>query len=124
MSNQNGQLFGVETEDVKPKPLPTIAQFVKKTKQPKRLPIETVSIIWLPSQFNNITLQTAHFRVIISEENPLYKPLLESLRNEDSECCGIRVRITDWNIPKYQLEEAKGDRRKWEKLGKNGLKWK
>ena len=123
MTSDNGQLFGVETEDVKPPPLPTIAQFVRKTKEPKSKPILTVSIVWLPGQFNNITLQTPEFRVIITPNNPLFEPLLSSLTNEDSEPIGIRIRITDWRTPKYQLEEAKGDNRKWVKLGQNGLKW-
>lgn len=115
-------LFGVEVQDAKqPKP-PTIAQFIKRTKRPKTNVKSIVQLCWLPGKFNNFTLQTERFRVIVSEKHPFYAGLSEFFANSETAETPIGVEITDWDKGSYMLYEPKQNGM-WQELGNSGYRW-
>lgn len=124
MTETTNSIFGKESSDVKPPKLPTISQFVKKTKQPRSKPLNVVEIIWIPGQFDNYTLQTKLYRVIIVPNHPFYEALGDIFRDEGIYAPVISIRITDWDKPSYMLEESKGDKRGYEPLSTLGYKLK
>jgi len=116
-------LFNTEAKDVKPEKLPTLAQFLKRNRQQKRLLTQKVLLIWLPGKFNNFTLQTEHCRVIVSPKHPLYGHLraFDTAGNESNEI-GFNLEITDWSEGSYMLIPH-GRNGSWSELGKSGIVW-
>lgn len=115
-------MFSQEYETPKPKRPPTIAQFVKKTKEPKTKPLDVIELVWLPDKFDNVTLQTGKYRVILSDEHPLYQAVQDFLAEDRNVELAIGIRITDWKEGKFTLEEAKS-RGMWKSIGKNGFRF-
>lgn len=115
-------LFGVEAKDAKPDKVPTIAQFVKRTKKPKANVKCIVEVVWLPGKFNNFTLQTARFRVIITPKHVFYNPLREFFANSETAETPIGVEISDWNSGSYMLYEP-ANKGLWQELGSAGYRW-
>lgn len=116
-------LFNTESQDVKPEKLPTLAQFLKRTKETKSKIQSRVTLIWLPGKFNNFTLQTEYYRVIISPKHPLYGHLraFNNAGNESNDI-GFDIAITDWTKGSYMLvpNERNGN---WTEIGESGLRW-
>lgn len=123
MSFDTGRLFGVETKDVKPEKLPTIAQFVRRTKEPQSKPIHKVELVWLPGKFNNFTLQTQHYRVVISSQHPFYGLLRDFFADQDTAETPIGIRITDWSHGSYMLEKPDRTLGMWQELSTSGYRW-
>lgn len=122
MSKSLPNIFGVETNDVKPPKLPTIAQYVKQNKEPKSKPLDTIQIVWIPGKFDNFTLQTGKYRIIITPNHPFYKSLGDIFRDEGIHAPVMATRITDWKLASYMLEESKGDNRMYKPIGTMGYK--
>lgn len=122
MPAKKNTIFGVEAKDVKPDKLPTIGQFVKRTKQDDYDSDGVVEIIWRPGKFRNFTLQTDAFRVIVSDKHPFYGGLsqLFGLDEPTSGCIGIE--IVDWQKGSYMLIEPI-DAGHWETIGQSGYRW-
>lgn len=122
MTEYLDNIIGVETKDVKPPKLPTIAQFVKQTKKPSSNPSLVIEIIWIPGKFDNYTLQTGKFRAIITPNHPFYKALGDIFRDQGIHAPPLKLRITDWETASYMLEESKGDKRVYKPMGNYGFK--
>ena len=115
-------IFGVEAEDVKPEKLPTISQYVKRTKKPKATVKRVVDLCWTPGKFDNFTLQTDLFRVIISNKHPFYRGLQEFFANRETAETSIGIQISDWDKGSYMLYEPK-ESGMWQELGNSGYRW-
>ena len=115
-------LFGVESQDVLPGKLPTISQFIKKNKKPANNIRRPVSLCWIPGKFDNFTLQTDRFRVIINRNHPFYTPLQEFFANSETAETPMSVEITDWDKGSYMLTENKS-RGMWQAIGNSGYRW-
>jgi hypothetical protein len=115
-------LFGVETKDVKPDKLPTIAQFIKRNRKPKSNVKSTTQIVWIPGKFDNFTLQTQRFRVVITPKHPFYPALSEFFANSETFETPIGVEITDWDKQSYLLYEP-NEKGMWQELGDSGYRW-
>lgn len=115
-------IFGVQTEDAKPEKKPTIRQFVKANKKPKTTIRECVNVCWLPGKFDNFTLQTDRFRVIITPNHPFYGGLQSFFADSNTAETSISVEITDWDKGAYMLVESKV-RGLWQELGGSGYRF-
>jgi hypothetical protein len=122
MSFITSDLFGVETKDVKLEKLPTLAQFVKRTKEPKSKPLHVVELVWLPGKFDNFTLQTQYYRIIISSKHPFYRHLRSFFADSQTAEIPVAVRITDWQQGSYMFEQPKSNG-VWRELGVSGYRW-
>lgn len=123
MSFDTSKLFGVETKDAKPEKKPTITQFIKRTKEPKNKPISLVEVVWLPGKFDNFTLVTDSYRVIISSKHPFYNLLSQFFGDSSTAETAIGVRITSWTDGSYCLEEPKNCSGLWQELGSTGYRF-
>lgn len=106
-----------------PKKVPTLAQFLKKTKEPKSKPYNTVELVWLPDQFDNVTLQTQNYRIVLGDNHPLYKATIEYFQSESTLDTCFRIQIADWSKGTFEITQGK-ERGTWAKAGKNGYRWK
>lgn len=122
MSFDTTKLFGVEARDAKPEKLPTISQYLKRTKEPKSKPLSLVTLVWLPGKFDNFTLNTNLYRVIISPKHPFYGLLRDFFADSSTAETPIAIRITDWKLGSYQLEEPKSVGM-WQELSTSGYRW-
>lgn len=115
-------LFGVEAQDVKPEKLPTIGQFVKRNSKPKTNVKLITKLCWLPGKFDNFTLQTERFRVIITPKHPFYRGLQDFFANSETAETPIGIEITDWTRGAYMLYEPQ-QKGMWQELGNSGYRW-
>jgi hypothetical protein len=75
MPSKQPSLFGTSFEEPPKEKLPTLLQYLKRTKDVEYPLLRRIDFIWLPGSFSNYTLQTSDFRIAISSGNPLYKLL-------------------------------------------------
>lgn len=123
MSFDTSKLFGTEAQNVKPEKLPTISQFIKRTKEPKSKPLNKVELVWIPRKFNNFTLQTSQYRVIVSSKHPFYGLLRDFFADSNTAETPIGIRITDWQKGSYMLEQPAKTYGLWRELGSSGYRW-
>lgn len=121
-------MFNEDFEPAKKEKLPTLSQYLKK------LPANTkelqqnfqVDIIWTPGTFDNFTLQTHKFRLIIPKEHALYKHLSEAMENEAgfNVYGSFGISVSDRKNGKFTLAPRPKDKGQWERLSDNGFKFK
>jgi hypothetical protein len=80
-------------------------------------------LVWLPGKFNNFTLKTDSFRIIVTPSSKLYEGLREFFAGISDASCGIRVTITDWKRASFSLSELPEDNGVWESIGESGYRW-
>ena len=115
-------IFGVEANNEPREKKPTIAQYIKANKKPKARVRRVVDLCWLPGKFDNFTLQTDLFRVIITPRNVLYSGLQEFFANCETAETAIGVEIADWDKGSYMLYEPR-EKGLWAELGNSGYRW-
>jgi len=115
-------LFGISTTDAKPEKKPTIRQFIKANKKPRTNIKCTVNLVWTPGKFDNFTLITDRFRVIITPKHVFYGGLQEFFANSQTAENPIGIEITDWDKGAYMLYEPK-EIGCWGELGDSGYVW-
>lgn len=89
--------FGTYSVEI-PEKLPTFLQYLR-TASPKGIEGKTkfsVEIIWLPSTFDNVTLQTHAFRYVATPKNPLYQDVLDFVEAIDSVKNPLSIVITSF----------------------------
>ncbi len=114
-------------ETPKPTPTPTFLQYLRtigkgvegKTKF-------QVDIVWTPSKFNNVTLQTHAFRYQCDENHPLFSEMQVYISDEFTKGVSPRLNIVIVSIENREIEiiedfKVKGQ---WEKMGGNAYKYK
>jgi len=107
----------------KPKKVPTLSQYLKKTKEPKSKPFNSVELVWLPDQFDNVTLQTQNYRIVLGDNHPLYKATIEYFQSEGTLDTNIRAQVTDWAKGTFEISPG-SEKGNWAKAGNNGYRWK
>jgi hypothetical protein len=123
MTFDTSSLFGIEANDVKPEKLPTLGQYLKRNKEPKSKPLHTVRLVWIPGKFDNFTLQTDVYRIIVNPKHPFYQLLSQFFGDPSTAEIPIAIRITDWAKGSYQLEEPKRENGVWGEIGTSGYRW-
>lgn len=106
---------------------PTFFQYLKSAH--KNIEGKTkfgVEIIWLPSKFQNVTLQTHAFRYICNEDHPLYNESIEYCSTLDGSNMRQRLDITIDSIENKKITVSESTRKsgQWEKLGQTAWKFK
>lgn len=89
--------FGTYSPEL-PEKLPTFLQYLR-TASPKGVEGKTkfaVEIIWLPSTFDNVTLQTHAFRYVATPKNPLYQDVLDFVETIDNVKHSLSIVITSF----------------------------
>lgn len=87
-------VFNQTYENPKPAKLPTLKQWLKTTPKNKTTGYFHVDTIWVPGTFDNYTLQTGVFRLIITPGHPLYKELEDYLSDGEKRSTGISIQVT------------------------------
>ena len=116
-------IFGVKASDAKREKLPTIRQFCKSTAKSKYKSDGIVELVWLPGNFDNFTIQTDRFRILITKNHPFYQPLLDFFDGVNDRSCGFRVEISDWKSAEYIFHELSEGNGAWETIGESGYRW-
>lgn len=123
MPAKKPSLFGVQTKDVKPDKLPTIAQYLKSTKESDVITNCMVDLVWVPGRFKNFTLQTERFRIIITPSNPLFAGIRMYFADVPQLPCEMWIEITDIKLASYMLKEGAEHKGYWDNVGESGFRW-
>lgn len=99
--------------------LPTLRQYVKELPKDVENIISTVHIIWLPGQWNNITLQTHDFRVIIPEEHEFYLELRDNIDEITKDNQTLVVTVTNTKSLSFRLDVSNSVPGEWFYIGGN-----
>lgn len=121
--------FYMFTEDYsapKRETLPTVAQYLKTLpKNTKALQqLFSVDIVWIPGKFDNFTLQTHAFRMIIPPKHPLYEHLTNALNSDEglNSIGHFRIKIKDRETGDFILQPSK-KKGQWEPIAKSGFRF-
>lgn len=104
------------------KKLPTLKQFLSKRGKAPLPAYYPVTLVWEPNQFPNWTIQTEYFKVRISEDNPFYKALAETITTAVREDMALGVSISEDLDGKWALVHISTEKADWEGLGASGWK--
>lgn len=120
-------MFDVVVGMPKREKLPTFLQYLKTAKLSKGVENSTffnIELIWLPSKFDNVTLQTHAFRYVITPEMPLYTPMVEYCENlPDDKIPQMGVTIVSLEEKTIKIVQHPKKLVEWETLGVNGVKF-
>lgn len=114
-------------ETPKPPTAPTFLQFIKSCgKGVEGKTKFQVDVVWLPGQFNNVTLQTHAFRYVCDENHPLYLEIQDYLASKMVEGKAPRLHIVIDSIEErtIDLTESPKPIGRWEKMGTNAYRYK
>lgn len=120
-------LFDSDYEAPKTKKLPTLKQWEKTLPKESKAFGQNflVDIIWLPSTFPNLTIQTHKFRISLSNDHPAFKDLIELFESgKYEEVRGIYVKILDRETLGWKFSPANKKNGSWEKLSDTGYRFK
>lgn len=119
-------VFGTHEAEM-PKKVPTFLQFIKScgkgVEGKTRFGIE---VVWLPGEYDNVTIQTHAFRFICSPNHLLYNGFQQYTSDIKLEHTYKRVDIVVTSIRDATIELLESPRVKgnWSKMGKNAFKFK
>lgn len=120
-------MFDCDYEAPKPQKVPTLSQYLQKLpKKTKALQqIFGVEIIWTPGTFDNVTLQTHAFRLILPGTHKLYTEILENVADDEmrSKLPAFGVFITDRESRSFELRPQPSKAGRWVQLSDNGFKF-
>jgi hypothetical protein len=113
-----------EDYSAKDEKLPTIRQYLKELPSDAQDIKSTVRIIWLPGRWDNFTLQTDHFRVVVSRQHKLYSQLRDNVDDFTKGTHTLDLLITDRAKVSYRLSLNNEERGEWFFIGGDaGLKF-
>lgn len=119
-------MFNEDYQAPKKVQLPTVFQYLKTLKKNSKeiQQLFQVEIVWLPNKFNNVTLQTHKFRLILNETHPLYQHLVVAF--DDIEAFGesksFGIRVLSQETGDFKLEEM-AKRGQWSQLSTTAYRW-
>jgi hypothetical protein len=103
---------------------PTLRQYCKTAKKTVQGKTKFgVQIVWLPGKFDNVTLQTHAFRVIVGPNHPLYTEILgyKELITFGNRYDRLDVIIDNVETAAFSVVESQRVAITWETLGSNGI---
>jgi hypothetical protein len=104
--------------------LPTIRQYLKELPNDAKDIKSTVRLVWLPGQWNNFTLETDHFRVIVNPKHKLYGQLRDNFDAFSKGTETLDVVVIDRKSVSYRLNINSEERGEWFFIGgSSGLKF-
>ena len=110
-------------EDKKAKK-PTLRQYLKELPKDVKDVKSAVHLVWLPGQWDNYTLQTEDFRVIVSRDHKLYRHLRDNLDAFTKGTQTLDVVVTDRAKVSFRLSVNDEKRGEWFFVGGDaGLKF-
>lgn len=110
-------------EDKKEK-APTLRQYLKELPKDAKDIKSTVRLIWLPGRWENYTLQTDDFRVIVSRGHKLFNSLRDNLDAFTKGTETLDVIVTDRAKISFRLSVNDEERGEWFFVGGDaGLKF-
>lgn len=120
-------LFDQDYEAPKRERVPTLNQYLKTLgKKTKVLDqVFQVEIVWMPGKFNNLTLQTHAFRLILNEDHVLFTSLQETFADNQlrKELGSFGISITDRETKSFKLEQQPTKQGQWSTLGETAWKF-
>lgn len=120
-------MFGKEYGQPQREKLPTLKQYVSSLPKTSKALQQTfqVEIVWLPGKFDNFTLQTHAFRLVITPKHPLYEQL--AIAFDDLEEFGanrsIGLDIKDRTTLSFEVAEMPTKRGVWKQIGQSGFRF-
>lgn len=116
--------IGKESKPSTKAKLPTLRQYLKELPKDVKDIVSPVHIIWLPGQWNNITLQTYDFRVIIPEEHEFYSELRDNLDEITKDNQTLIVSVVDRKSVSFRLDISHSIPGEWFFIGSDtGIKY-
>lgn len=104
--------------------LPTIRQYLKELPKDVTDIKSTIRLIWLPGQWDNYTLQSDDFRVVISRNHKLYGQLRDNIDAFTKGTKTLDVIVTDRAKVSYRLNINQEESGEWFFIGGDaGLKF-
>lgn len=119
-------MFDTDYQAPKREKVPTLNQYLKTLpKNTKKLEQSfIVEMVWLPSKFDNVTLQTHAFRLILNDSHPLYSEIVNYFGEDKvfEELRQFRIKITDRDTKAFTLSAIEGKTVGWKRVGENGYR--
>ena len=117
------ELFGVDFKDEPAQKVPTYNQFLKRVGRENATGLYLVNLIWLPGQFDNFTLQTDEFRLIVRSGTKLYAALSNRLDEWSKGNASMSIDIPEGGNGMYRFVETQ-DAGEWFFVGDgSGLRY-
>ena len=107
--------------------VPTIRQFLKKLPKNTKVLDQSFLIdkVWLPGKFDNVTLETYAFRIILNPKHALYDHFISFFADNNSNRYkgAIGITITDRDKAGFSLNKRDNPNGDWQTLGANGYRF-
>ena len=115
--------FGKTTTTSSTERKPTLNQWLRKLGKTKMAQQYLVMLIWTPGEFDNFTLETEKFRVILRNGHELYSALDAFTSDSATAEQGLAIVVDERRDGKFSIVES-DEPGGWEEVGANGQKWK
>lgn len=115
-------MFDIEYAPSKPEKLPTLKQWLKALPKKYTNRHFHVTIVWVPGNFDNYTLVTSKFRIIVTPRDALFQPLKDYFDNESNHSQAIGIEITSDQEATYKIFKGQHNG-KYETFYGNNWKW-
>lgn len=111
-----------EVEATPAKKLPTLLQFLKSAQSAKLKQKYHCMVIWFPKDYPNITFQTEDFRVVVSEDNPLYSQLIAFANKAVEDDTPFAIVVSPQRDGGFGITTS-GEKGRWMEIGSTGIRW-
>jgi hypothetical protein len=123
VSNTWKDVFDKPSTTTKSGKTPTLNQFLRKLGKKKMPDKNLVFLIWTPGEFDNFTLETELFRVIIRRGHELYHALDDFTSDPETANVPLAITVTDRAKGEFSIVGSE-EQGAWTEVGANGYKWK
>lgn len=121
------KMFNKTYPKAKKENAPTINQFLKSLPSKTKVLDQTffVEIIWLPGKFDNVTLVTHAFRIIIPPSHELYSEINKefSTDNDFAKIPAIGITVEPDRSGDFSIKPMENKKGEWSTIGANGVKF-
>lgn len=101
----------------------TYLQFIKSAKKAELKKDYQVSIVWVPGEWDNFTLETEFFRLRVPKTSPMYSALKEFVGDSATVHIEMRIQPVEGNPKEYFINPYPGSKGAWTELSDLGYKW-
>jgi hypothetical protein len=92
---------------------PTLRQYLKELPKDVRDIKSTVRVIWLPGRWDNYTLETDDFRIIVNQRSKLYAALRNRVDDFTKGSETLDVHVTDRATISYRISTNPEESGEW-----------